>query len=117
MWQITAGIGVAEAPEDGTSGDEVARRAGLALRAAKREGRSRVQLFEPEIETEYAERRLLLRELQSAISLQTFDVHYQPIVAADGGGIVGVEALLRWNHPSRGAIPPWSSFRLPNKAG
>jgi diguanylate cyclase (GGDEF)-like protein len=117
MWQITAGIGIAEAPEDGTSADEVARRAGLALRAAKREGRSRVQFFEPQIETEYAERRSLLRELQSAISLQTFDVHYQPIVAADGGGIVGVEALLRWNHPSRGAIPPSVFIPLAEQSG
>ena len=117
MWQITAGIGVAEAPEDGTAADDIARRAGLALRAAKREGRSRVRIFEPQIETEYAERRSLLRELQSAISLQTFDVHYQPIVAADGGAIVGVEALLRWNHPSRGAIPPAVFIPLAEQSG
>jgi diguanylate cyclase (GGDEF)-like protein len=117
MWQLTAGIGVAEAPEDGTSADEVARRAGLALRAAKREGRSRVRFFEPQIETEYAERRSLLRELQSAVSLQTFDVHYQPIVAADGGAIVGVEALLRWNHPNRGPIPPAVFIPLAEQSG
>ena len=117
MWQITAGIGVAEAPEDGTTADEVARRAGLALRAAKREGRSRARFFEPQIETEYAERRSLLRELQSAISLQTFDVHYQPIVAADGGAIVGVEALLRWNHPSRGVVPPSVFIPLAEQSG
>ena len=117
MWQITAGVGVAEAPEDGTSSDELARRAGLALRAAKREGRGRLRLFEPQIETEYAERRSLLRELQSAISLQTFDVHYQPIVAADGGAMVGVEALLRWTHPSRGPIPPAVFIPLAEQSG
>ena len=76
-----------------------------------------MRFFEPQIETEYAERRSLLRELQSAISLQTFDVHYQPIVAADGGGIVGVEALLRWNHPSRGAIPPSVFIPLAEQSG
>jgi diguanylate cyclase (GGDEF)-like protein len=117
MWQITAGIGVAEAPEEGTTADELARRAGLALRAAKREGRSRVRFFEPQIETDYAERRSLLSELQSAISLQTFDVHYQPIVAADGGAMVGVEALLRWNHPSRGPIPPSVFIPLAEQSG
>ena len=117
MWQITAGVGVAEAPEDGTTSDELARRAGLALRAAKREGRGRLRLFEPQIETEYAERRSLLRELQSAISLQTFDVHYQPIVAADGGAMVGVEALLRWTHPSRGPIPPAVFIPLAEQSG
>jgi len=106
LWQITACIGVAQAPQDGAAGDEIARRAGLALRAAKREGRARVRSFEPQIETASSERRYLLHELQSAISRQTFDVHYQPIVAAGGSAIIGVEALLRWTHSSRGAIPP-----------
>jgi diguanylate cyclase (GGDEF)-like protein len=117
MWQITAGIGVAQAPDDGTTGEELARRAGLALRAAKREGRGRARSFEPQIETEYAERRFLLHELQSAISLQMFDVHYQPVVAADGGAIVGVEALLRWTHPSRGAIAPAVFIPLAEQSG
>jgi diguanylate cyclase (GGDEF)-like protein len=106
MWQITAGIGIARAPEDGTTGEDVARRAGLALRAAKREGRGRTEFFAPQIETDYAERRFLLRELQSAVALQAFDVHYQPVVAAEGGAMIGVEALLRWTHPTRGAIAP-----------
>jgi diguanylate cyclase (GGDEF)-like protein len=106
MWQITGSIGVAQAPDDGKTGEELARRAGLALRAAKREGRGRTQYFAPQIESEYAERRFFLRELQSAVALQAFDVHYQPLVAASGGAIIGVEALLRWTHPTRGAIAP-----------
>ncbi len=117
MWQITAGIGVAQAPEDGTSGEELARRAGLALRAAKREGRGRTRAFAPQIETEYAERRFLLRELQSAVSLEAFEVYYQPVVAAGGGGIVGVEALLRWLHPTHGAIPPSVFVPLAEQSG
>jgi diguanylate cyclase (GGDEF)-like protein len=106
MWQITASVGLAQAPEDGTTAEELVRRAGLALRAAKREGRGLARRFAPQIESEGAERRFLLRELESAIALQAFDVHYQPIVAAAGGGIVGVEALLRWTHPTRGMIEP-----------
>ena len=117
IWQITAGIGIAQAPDDGLSADELARRAGLALRAAKREGRGAVRRFEPRIETEYAERRFLLHELQTAIPLQMFDVHYQPIVAAAGGGIIGVEALVRWNHPTRGNIPPSIFVPLAEKSG
>ncbi len=117
IWQVTAGIGVARAPEDGTTGEELARRAGLALRAAKQEGRGRARAFEPQIEIEYAERRFLLRELQTAISLQEFEVHYQPVVAADGGAIVGVEALLRWTHPSRGPIAPSVFIPLAEQAG
>ncbi|HKM88643.1 MAG TPA: diguanylate cyclase, partial [Xanthobacteraceae bacterium] len=117
MWQIAAGIGIAQAPEDGTTGEELARRAGLALRAAKREGRGRARRFEPQIEADYAERRYLLRELESAISLQAFDVHYQPVVAANGGAIVGVEALLRWTHPTRGVIAPSVFIPLAEQSG
>jgi len=117
MWQISAGIGVAQAPDDGTTAEDIARRAGLALRSAKRDGRGRLCFFEPQIETDYAERPFLLRELQTAISLQTFDVHYQPIVAADGTGIIGVEALLRWTHPSRGRISPAVFIPLAEQSG
>jgi diguanylate cyclase (GGDEF)-like protein len=117
MWQITAGLGLAQAPEDGTTAEELARRASLALRAAKREGRGTAQRFAPQIEIEGAERRFLLRELESAIALQAFDVHYQPIVAADGGGVVGVEALLRWTHPTRGAIGPSVFVPLAEQSG
>ena len=117
MWQITACIGVAEAPEDGTSGEEIARRAGLALRAAKRASRGSARRFEPQIETEYAERRFLLHELQSAVALQSFDVEYQPIVAAEGGAMVGVEALLRWTHPTRGPISPSVFIPLAEQSG
>lgn len=117
MWQITGSIGLAQAPEDGTTGEELVRRAGLALRTAKREGRGRTQHFMPQIESEYAERRFLLRELQSAVALQAFDIHYQPVVAADGGAMIGVEALLRWTHPSRGAIPPAVFVPLAEQSG
>src|SRR3984885_2653453 len=117
IWQITAGMGVAQAPDDGLSAEDLIRRTGLALRAAKREGRGAVRRFEPQIETEYAERRFLLHELQTAIPLQMFDVHYQPIVAAAGGAIIGVEALLRWTHPTRGNIPPSVFVPLAEESG
>jgi diguanylate cyclase (GGDEF)-like protein len=105
-WTITACIGVAQAPDDGRDAEELTRRAALALRAAKREGHGTLRRFAPQIETEQADRRFLLRELKNAITQQSFAVHYQPIVAADGSGIVGVEALARWNHPQRGEIAP-----------
>ena len=117
MWQIAAGIGIAQAPGDGTTVEELMRRASLALRAAKQEGRGRTRRFEPQIEADYAERRDLLRELETAVSLQAFDVQYQPIVAANGGAIVGVEALLRWTHPTRGVIPPAVFIPLAEQSG
>ena len=116
-WQISASIGTAKAPDDGTTGDELQRNAALALRTAKRGGRGSVRHFVPEIYVEHAERRFFLRELERAIGEVAFDVHYQPVVAAEGGGMIGVEALLRWNHPTRGAIPPSLFIPLAEKSG
>ena len=116
-WQISASIGTAKAPQDGVTGDELQRHAALALRTAKRGGRGAVRHFVPEIHAEHAERRFFLRELDSAITHNAFDVHYQPVVAAEGGGMVGVEALLRWNHPTRGAIAPSLFIPLAEQSG
>ena len=106
MWQISVSIGIAQAPDDGTTGDELNRRAALALRAARRTGRGTVRRFVPQIQEEHSERRFFLRELETAIRNEAFEVHYQPVIAAEGGGVTGVEALLRWTHPTRGAIAP-----------
>jgi EAL domain-containing protein (putative c-di-GMP-specific phosphodiesterase class I) len=116
-WQISAGIGVAQAPQDGTTGEALARRAALALGAAKRDGHGAVRRFAPQIETEHSDRRFLIRELKTAIAAQAFELHYQPIVAAAGGAIVGVEALLRWTHPTRGAIAPAAFIPLAEQHG
>jgi diguanylate cyclase (GGDEF)-like protein len=105
-WQIGASIGLAEAPGDGRTAEDLARRAGLALRAAQKKGHGLTRRFEAQIETDDHDRRFILRELKSAIATHAFDVHYQPVVAADGSGAVGVEALLRWKHAVRGSIPP-----------
>jgi diguanylate cyclase (GGDEF)-like protein len=117
MWQISVSIGIAQAPEDGSTGDELSRRAALALRAAKRAGRGTVRRFVPQIQEEHSERRFFLRELESAIRDEAFNVHYQPIVAAEGGSIIGVEALLRWTHPTRGPISPATFIPLAEESG
>ena len=116
-WQISASIGIAQAPADGKTAEELSRRANLALRAAKREGRGMVQRFEPYIEMEYSERRFIRRELEAALLAGGLDVHYQPVVAAAGGAVVGVEALLRWTHASRGAIAPSVFIPLAEESG
>jgi diguanylate cyclase (GGDEF)-like protein len=116
-WQISASIGIAQAPADGKTAEELSRRANLALRAAKRQGRGMVQRFEPYIEMEFSERRFIRRELEAALFAGGLDVHYQPVVAAAGGGVIGVEALLRWTHPSRGAIAPSVFIPLAEQSG
>jgi diguanylate cyclase (GGDEF)-like protein len=122
MWmnqlvQVSASIGLALAPRDGSTRDELIRRADLALRAAKRRGRSTLLSYAPEMEAEFQERRFLNRELALALAARAFEVHYQPIVTAEGATMIGVEALLRWDHPSRGMIPPATFIPVAEEAG
>ena len=115
--QVSASVGVAVAPHDGADRDDLVRHAKLALRTAKRRGRGLVMRFAPEMEVDFDERRFIRRELSSALAARAFELYYQPIVKADGGGIVGVEALLRWNHASHGFIPPAIFVRVAEEAG
>jgi diguanylate cyclase (GGDEF)-like protein len=103
--QIKPKLGFAYAPRDGVTSDELLRRATLAMRTARRPGGSIVP-FNSEMEADLNERRFLERELSRALDEDALDLHYQPIVSAEGSRIVGVEALLRWSHPTRGNIPP-----------
>jgi diguanylate cyclase (GGDEF)-like protein len=115
--QISANVGLALAPRDGETRNELRQRADLALRASRRRGRGLVVAFAPEMEADFDERRFIKSELSVALAARSFDVHYQPIVKAEGSAIVGVEALLRWTHPTRGAIPPAVFVRIAEEAG
>jgi diguanylate cyclase (GGDEF)-like protein len=115
--QVSASVGLAVAPGDGTSRDDLMRHAKLAVRHAKRRGRGLVVPFVPDMETDFDERAFIRRELSSALAARAFELYYQPIVTADRGAIVGVEALLRWNHPSRGFIPPAVFVRVAEEVG
>jgi len=115
--QVSASVGFAVAAGDGTTRDDLMRHAKLALRNAKRRGRGLVVPFAPDMEADFDERRFIRLELSSALAARAFELYYQPIVKADGSAIVGVEALLRWNHPSRGFIPPAVFVRVAEEAG
>ena len=115
--QVSANVGLVIAPRDGDTRELVTRRADLASRVARRRGRGLVVQFSQAMETEFDDRRFIKRELSRALATRSFEVHYQPIVKADGGAIVGVEALLRWNHPGRGFIPPSEFVRVAEEAG
>jgi EAL domain-containing protein (putative c-di-GMP-specific phosphodiesterase class I) len=104
--QIGATAGLAQVPHGASARDELIRRADLALRAGKRRQRGGVLAFERAMDVEFDGRRFLERELKNALIDKAFKLHYQPIVSAAGNRIVGAEALLRWDHPIRGAIPP-----------
>jgi diguanylate cyclase (GGDEF)-like protein len=104
---VGVSIGVAVAPKDGTTALDVTRKADIALYSAKANGRSGYAIFSPEMEALIAERRQLERDLRNALDEpDQFDVHYQPLFAAKERHIAGVEALVRWDHPERGRVPP-----------
>jgi diguanylate cyclase (GGDEF)-like protein len=102
--RVTMGIAHAEREQPGR--EELLRCANLALRAAKRKNRGGMVEFAPAMEAEFVERQFIECELRKALAEGALDVHYQPIVTADGTAITGVEALARWTHPERGAIAP-----------
>jgi diguanylate cyclase (GGDEF)-like protein len=115
--QVGVTAGLAHAPRDAQSRDELIRCADLALRAAKKKRRGGIANFERAMEVEFDDRRFLEKELRRALDEKALEVDYQPIVSADGIHIVGAEALLRWTHPQRGAIPPMQFVAVAEQSG
>ena len=97
--------------------DEVLRNADVAMYRAKADGKRRAQVFDPTMHSSIVERHALTSDLGRSISRGELAVHYQPIVALNSGRIVGVEALVRWEHPTRGAIDPTEFIRLAEENG
>jgi diguanylate cyclase (GGDEF)-like protein len=104
--RVSAHAGFAQAPRHATTRGELTRRAELALRAAAKKGPGAIVAYEHVLDTVSSEQKFIQRELPRALSAGELELHYQPIVAAQGARIVGVEALLRWTHAERGAIGP-----------
>ncbi|NTE90282.1 EAL domain-containing protein [Agrobacterium tumefaciens] len=103
--RMGASLGVAIFPADGDGAGVLMSHADAALYRAKAEGRGTARFFEPRMDQWLRERRALQRDLLEAITRQQLSVFYQP-QANIGGDVTGFEALLRWNHPIRGNIPP-----------
>src|SRR5205085_10299649 len=96
-------IGICLAGEDTKAdAEELLRNADVAMYRAKRDSKGEYRVFEPTMHERVLERLELRSELQRAIESNQLEVHYQPVVRLGQGEISGVEALLRWNHPTRG---------------
>ncbi|RDV05475.1 GGDEF domain-containing protein [Undibacter mobilis] len=104
--RVSAHAGFAQAPHHAATRGELTRRAELALRAAVKKGPGAWVAFETPLDTISTDQKFIQRELPRAVSAHELELHYQPIIAAHGGRIIGVEALLRWTHPQRGPIGP-----------
>jgi EAL domain-containing protein (putative c-di-GMP-specific phosphodiesterase class I) len=113
---IGASIGVAfDSP--GAKTDQLLRNADLAMYTAKVRGRGCCQVFEPAMHTAAVERLEVEADLRRACERDEFVVYYQPIVDVKSGWIGGVEALVRWEHPTRGLLPPVSFIPLAEETG
>jgi diguanylate cyclase (GGDEF)-like protein/PAS domain S-box-containing protein len=103
---VTASIGFAVYPHDGTDPDTLLRNADSAMYRAKEMGRNNSQPCTPGMNARALERMTLEKGLRRALDRGEFIMHYQPLVRLDGDAIVGCEALVRWQHPERGIIYP-----------
>ena len=110
-------IGIAEAPRDGTAGVELLTRADRALYRVKANGRGHAMHFDVSLDQKYSERCQLELDLRVAIDERQFVLHYQPVVDALSGRLAGFEALVRWEHPQRGVVPPAEFIPIAEETG
>jgi diguanylate cyclase (GGDEF)-like protein len=114
---IGTSIGLVLAPDAGTDRIELLRKADIALYRAKAQGRNCYRVFTPEMDETVAVQRMIEEELRVALGAgEGLQVVYQPQIAA-GGSIVGVEALARWQHPTRGCIQPSQFIPVAEQTG
>ena len=115
--RVTASVGIAVAPDNGVTADELMRHADIALYEAKDRGRDRAVLFSEEMARQVERRRAIELDLRAAIETDMLCLNYQPIVSSDTGEIVGLEALLRWRHPVYGDMSPADFIPIAENAG
>ncbi len=115
--EIGASVGIALYPDDGVNADALMRAADAAMYRAKDEGRGALRFYEPSMNAQHQARLQLEQELAGAIARGELVLHYQPIVDGVTGEVETFEALIRWQHPTRGLIPPVAFIPLAEKTG
>ncbi len=117
---VTASIGIAVARPTGrepVDAELLIRDADAAMYRAKERGRGRCEVFDAEMRARAVRRLQTERELRHALDRDELELHYQPVVALGNGEIVGVEALVRWNHPERGMLDPGEFVSIAEDSG
>jgi diguanylate cyclase (GGDEF)-like protein len=104
--RIGVSVGCAFGPIDGATVDDLILKADLALYQAKDAGRGVVRYFSSELQSEQEDRVRLEGDIRSALEAKQFHLAFQPLVSAKNQKLIGFEALVRWNHPRRGFVPP-----------
>jgi diguanylate cyclase (GGDEF)-like protein len=103
---VGASVGVAVAHPGDMNTETFLKSADLAMYSAKADGRGTYRMFDPEMDAVVQTRRLLERDMRTALALDGFRLYYQPLVNLQTKKVTAFEALMRWEHPDRGAVPP-----------
>ncbi len=114
---IGASVGISFYPEDAKSALELKRNADFAMYFAKSQGRGRIYEYDEEIATEYKKRLEIKDDLKTAIAEKQFELAYQPQVGIKAQAVEGLEALIRWQHPEKGFIPPDVFISIAEESG
>jgi diguanylate cyclase (GGDEF)-like protein len=114
---IGVSIGISVGPGDGANPDKLLRNADLALYRAKSDGRGTFRFFEPAMDLQMQTRRVMEQDLRKALPAGEFELYYQPVVNLASKEISGFEALIRWNHPTKGVISPAAFIPLAEEIG
>jgi diguanylate cyclase len=114
---VTFSGGIALYPDHGTNYITLLRHADAAMSIAKAKGKDQFVIFDDEMVTVIKQQTDILNNLRMAISNQEMSLHYQPIIDLKNGHTIGVEALIRWQHPTKGFIPPLEFISLSEKNG
>ncbi len=115
--QVTPSIGVALIPDHGSTPADLLKRADIALYRAKDSGRNATQMFHSTMQQAASDRLRMENDLRLALSRGEFSLSYQPQVDTRGNRIIGAEALLRWQHPSLGSLPPQHFIQVMEESG
>jgi diguanylate cyclase (GGDEF)-like protein len=114
---VTASVGVALIPMDGSIPGRLLQNADIALYRAKEEGRNTFRFFEAGMDARLQARKALERDLRLALARDELELYYQPKVELGHNKLSGVEALVRWHHPARGLVPPGEFIGVAEETG
>ncbi|MGQ0684895.1 sensor domain-containing protein [Bradyrhizobium sp.] len=114
---VGTSVGIAVSPGDGNAPDKLLRNADLALYRAKGDGRSTFRFFEPDMDEQMQARRIMEQDLRKALPAGEFELYYQPVVNLESNDISSLEALIRWNRPDAGQVPPSIFIPLAEEIG
>ncbi|WDZ95118.1 EAL domain-containing protein [Herbaspirillum sp. WKF16] len=116
-FHITSSIGVSRYPADGRDVETLLKNADSAMYKAKEQGRNNFQFFAPWMDTQVSNRLEMLISLRRALDQQEFKLYYQPKLSLKDGRIIGAEALIRWDSPEQGMVPPDRFIPFAEEAG